>query len=297
MSIQQIQPTSNFPISRLVPDLGDGVTYYVQAKVRNAATGSLLATVSLLTLGNRLFAGTWRTPADPSGQGLYVTVTSTVYTDASYTVASGNYQAESETFMVYDQYHLVQGLASQIAALIQSADIDYKRIQKMLDQSTLTLSRIVAKLISKLEKKDVDFSTLTPEFNRVIKALLPALEHLIEKEPVIVSSFDPKPVFAAIKASEEALFKVVYKPKNDTPGKPLSLDPIIALLRAAPYEKIVSLLEALRKDVAATAPAVYSKLDTVRDELKALNEPAPEVEPSIELFTPSRRERRIKTKS
>lgn len=168
MAIQQIQPQTNFPISRLLPDLGDNVTYYVQAVVRNASTNATIATVNLASVGSRIWASLWYTPQDSSGRGLYITITTVAYTDSAYTAPSLNYSPESSTYILYDQFHQLQGLATQLSALLGGEMIDYKKIRKIMKE-----------VVATIELEEIEQIDYTPELKALgndLKQAIGAIE-------------------------------------------------------------------------------------------------------------------------
>lgn len=254
--IQQIQPQINYPISRLLPDLFDSVTYYVQAVVRNATTNAVLATIPLASQGNRIYASLWRTPADTSGQGLYITITSTAYTDAGFTMQSTKYAAASDTFMIYDQFHLVQSLGMQINALA-SVDIDYKKIESLL--------RAVL-------KKEIKI----PTYEQIdhTKAIAGIYTHLLElktiagaikmPEPTEITPTDLSPVLAAFTGIHEHIekrFDNMEKPDKVDLG-PLS-DQIGALDFNTPVTAAIGIMERLIKGLESSVGSIPDHTEAI----------------------------------
>ena len=89
----------------------------------------MIDTVNLTDNGSRRFTKPWQAPADVSGDGLYILITISVYTDSGYSVRAENYGDS------FDE-HLIQ--ARPTPAMLNQAsgpDIDYKKIQKMIDDS------------------------------------------------------------------------------------------------------------------------------------------------------------------
>lgn len=93
----------NFTVVRQIPDHTDATTYYVQAKIRNAYTDVLLATLNLEDKTGQRFKKDWRVPADPSGEGFYVSIITSVYTDSGYTTKSPLYGDDENTYLVVDR--------------------------------------------------------------------------------------------------------------------------------------------------------------------------------------------------
>ena len=97
-----LQPQSSFPIVRQIANHLDSDTLYVRAVVRNA-DGDTIATVDLEDKGGQRFQRRYRVPVDSSGQGAYISIITSVYTDAGYTSKSPNYGDEENTYLVFDR--------------------------------------------------------------------------------------------------------------------------------------------------------------------------------------------------
>lgn len=123
----QLQPTEQFTISRQLADPDDIDTNYVQATVRNAKTDALLKTISLSNKGSQRFTAVYEVPADVSGEGFWITITTLVYANAGYTVRNPNYNAEQSTYLVQDRPNKLQNGGGS------GADVDYKKITKIID--------------------------------------------------------------------------------------------------------------------------------------------------------------------
>ena len=94
----QLAPNTTFAIVRQIEDHTDSATYYVQAVIRNAQTDALIATVNLTDQGSRRFSKNWQVTADASGQGFYISILTSVYTNSGYTTKSQNYGDKMETY-------------------------------------------------------------------------------------------------------------------------------------------------------------------------------------------------------
>lgn len=140
--IQTVPPLTSFPISRVLPDPSDNTLYFVRAVVRNGVTGATLSTVNLASLGSQIYSATYRTPALASAAPLFLTITTTVYTNAGYTVLSQNYGNDQDTIQVFDSTNLAIIQAQQIAAIVGGSitpgeGIDYKKIAKLFAKTLL----------------------------------------------------------------------------------------------------------------------------------------------------------------
>jgi len=97
-----LQPQASFPIVRQIGNHTDPVTYYVRAVVRNAS-GTTIDTVNLEAQGEQRYQTSWQVPADATGHGVYISIVTSVYTDAGYTTKSENYSDEENTYLVFDR--------------------------------------------------------------------------------------------------------------------------------------------------------------------------------------------------
>ena len=181
----QLRPTEYFPIVRLIGDTQDSATYYVKAIIRNSDTGAIIDTISLTDQGSRRFSKKWQVTADLSGEGFYVDITTTIYTDSGYTTKAPDYAEESETYLIQERYNTVFGNGSG-----GGVDIDYKKVRKIIqdeikmivipEQEKVNLSSIeagVRRVISKIdgirfpEQKETDLSVVIKEILNTRKAI------------------------------------------------------------------------------------------------------------------------------
>ncbi len=272
MAIQQIQPQQNFPISRLLPDLGDGVTYYVQAVVRNATTNATIATVPLPIQGSRIYGATWLAAADTSGLGLYITITTTAYYDSSYTSKAIEYGEESDTYIIYNQYNQLQFLASQLSALIGSeSHVDYKKIKAIMTE-------VMIKFVKAIEfpaQKEYE-----PEFKKIAEALKLGLGSIKFPEIPKYEQISLAPILEAVKSLEAGMvgqFQGLPKPKE------VDLGPIMAEFKKVdleaslkPFKDIIEILNKLKdmnERIADTMPEVGKYFDDISGKLEEVLHP------------------------
>jgi len=122
----QLQPGEKFIIVRGIEDHLDSGSYYVRAVVRNADSDAIIGTVNLSDKGDgHRFSAEWYVPQDPSGSGLYIVITTSVYTDAGYTTKSGNYGDK------YDTY-LIQKRLTRNDIPFGGSDISYKKVEEIV---------------------------------------------------------------------------------------------------------------------------------------------------------------------
>lgn len=96
----QLIPGRTFTVVRQIANHLDSASYYVQAVIRNAYTDEILATLNLDDKGAQRHTKDWRIPQDPLGLGFYVSIVTSVYTDAGHTTKSDNYGDEENTYLV-----------------------------------------------------------------------------------------------------------------------------------------------------------------------------------------------------
>ena len=105
-----LQPQGSFTVVRQIANHTDTNTYYVQAVIRKAYTDEIIDTIQLTDRGAQRFSKNWQVPADPSGQGFYISIVTSVYTDSGYTTKSENYGDEENTYLVQERVlHLAGG--------------------------------------------------------------------------------------------------------------------------------------------------------------------------------------------
>ncbi len=98
-----LHPGNAFTLVRQIANHTDAATYYVQAVIRNAYTDAIIATLQLTDKGGQRFKKDWAVPGDSSGQGFYVSIVTSVYTDSGYTTKSENYGDEETTYLIQDR--------------------------------------------------------------------------------------------------------------------------------------------------------------------------------------------------
>lgn len=147
----QLQPQEYFTIVRGIEDHTDSNTYYVRAVIRNARTDVVIDTVELTDQGNRRFSKEWQVPADTSGQGFYIVITTTVYTDSGYTTKSSLYGEKFDTYLVQERFNTSLGTGG-------GAYVNYEKIEKIIDEKLALIPQPKEKKVD-LEpiKRDVFF--------------------------------------------------------------------------------------------------------------------------------------------
>lgn len=172
----QLSPREYFTVARGLEDHTDGATYYVRATIRNARTDELLDTINLTNQGDgHRFSLPWQVPADPSGQGFYILITTSVYTDSGYTTKSELYGDKYDTYLVHRR------ASASFGAGGGGADVDYKKVRKIVEE-------VVSKALQELpqpEKEEVKEVDLEPVLSSLqsISSSVQAIKVPEQKEP------------------------------------------------------------------------------------------------------------------
>lgn len=194
----QLQPREYFPIYRQLSDHTDTNTYYVQAKIYNAKTETLLQTINLTNNGTGNFSYNWQTPADTSGQGLYIKIITSVYSDSGYTTKASLYGDQGDLYLVQDRFANLGG---------GGAYIDYPKIEKMIKKELENLPK----------PEPVKETNLNPIMDRLnnLEMSLGGIEMPEIKET------DLQPILNAIKEVKEAVNEIVIPEPEKIDLKPL----------------------------------------------------------------------------
>lgn len=121
-----LNPREYFTIFRGLSDHSDLSTYYVRAVIKNIRTNETLDTVDLTDLGDRQFKKDWQIPADTSGNGFWIGIVTSVYSDSGYTTKAATYLDEYETYLVFDRKNPWMGNGGG------GAEFDYSKIKKIV---------------------------------------------------------------------------------------------------------------------------------------------------------------------
>lgn len=118
-------PGSQFSLIRQIDNVNDTGTYYVRAVVRNINTGATMATLNLASKGNQRYSSPWQVPADTSGQGTYISITTYVFDDSGYSVPDQNYATEDKEYLIIQPPVSSYGNGGTTV-------VDYELIKKMV---------------------------------------------------------------------------------------------------------------------------------------------------------------------
>jgi hypothetical protein len=172
----------------------------VRAVIRNAYTDVIIDTLDLTDRTGQRFSKNWRVPGDPSGEGFYISIVTSVYSDSGYTTKNANYGDEENTYLVADREGALRGGGSGVDAR--------------------TVRRIIQEEIAKIEKPEkVEF----PEFPKAqevkFDTVLSAIEGLkTALKPEKPEKVDFKPLYEALQSILSAINeKEVTEPTDISP--------------------------------------------------------------------------------
>lgn len=196
-----LQPQKDFPIVRQIANHLDTDTYFVQSVVRDA-DGAVLDTVNLVDQGGQRFQKRYRVPVDGSGQGAYISIVTSVYTDSGYTTKSSNYGDEENTYLIFDR----------VTPTIRGGGSGGPGISD--------IRRVVADELDKREKeeKEIEFPEM-PEIKDYTEMLeravaqVEAVKELVSKIPT--DATDTMPMLEGIQNLAEAIHNKDVTPETD----------------------------------------------------------------------------------
>lgn len=217
----QLQPGQNFTIVRQLGMPGDVATYYVQAVVKNSSTGTVLQTVNLTDQGSQRFTGAYQIPNDTSGQGFNIDITTTVYTDSGYSTVSNIYTIDNAAYLVFDR------LLSRNVAVGVGVDVDYKRIEKMIEKAIAERKMVVipknketdlSGVISSIETLRGSIVTVVEGAVTPLNGKIQAIGEVVKREAKSVSDLiNSKPEFTEtdLTTIEDKLDDIKFEMAND----------------------------------------------------------------------------------
>lgn len=227
-------------IVRHLGDHTDSTTYYVQAVIRNSVTGVILKTVQLTNGGNGRFTKLYEVPADVSGEGFYIDMTVSVYSDSGYTTKASAYSDRNDQYLVWDRNTAKGGGGGGI-------DVDYKKIEAII-------TKMVKPLI---DRKELNLGPVLSKIEGVISAVS-AIE--IPKS----ATFNYGIILKGITAIEKSILTAI-KNKEVTPKT--ELNGVLDTLRKLE----LSVMDKISKESSSVnLEKVFSKFEEVHKMIKEL---------------------------
>jgi len=229
-----LHPQNSFTVVRQIANHTDAATYYVRAVIRNAYTDAIIETLDLTSRGSQRFSKNWQVSADSSGQGFYVSIVTSVYTDSGYTTKSENYGDEETTYLVQDRL---------LASMRGGGGID-----------AYTVRRIIREELDKEPKPEAfDYERIPKpqEMKDRTDEILEAVKRVEAKEPEKV---DLAPVLSAVGEVKAAVEEKAVTPETD-------LAPAISAIQDLNKENSVDFQE-LKDSLIAFEETVVSQVQT-----------------------------------
>jgi uncharacterized protein YjbJ (UPF0337 family) len=168
----QINPETKLPIIRQLNNPSDNTGYYVRAVVRNSLTDVVLKTINLADAGGGRFEGTYLVPP---ADGTYFDITTMVYSDAGYTTQDTMYADETNQYLGAIRW----GLQYWNAGNGGGADIDYKKIRKIVEEEVGKITTLSQEEVSGIVSK------ATNEIQKAIESTHKAVSDIVIPEVVI----------------------------------------------------------------------------------------------------------------
>lgn len=191
--MNQLTPNSQFTFVEQLGDPTDSGTNYVRCIIRYSSTSKTVATVNMTDHGGQRFTALFTVPADLTGQGYYLDVTTTVYSDSGYTQPNVDYQIQTVSYFVIQPVTNSNqgggGMDEQSFINLLKKYIRFPKI-KIPEQKDIDLSPLHARLdqIEKRRPRDVDLSpvigSLADLHTKVSSIRIPELEK-IDLGPII----------------------------------------------------------------------------------------------------------------
>lgn len=220
----QLFTQHNFTVVRQIADHTDVTTYYVRAVIRNAYTDEIIETLNLTDKTGQRFKKDWRVPADPSGEGFYISIVTSVYTDSGYTTKSSAYGDEENTYLVIDKPRNTGGSGG-------TGSLARRDIRDIISEE---LEKVVEKIKPK-EKKETKIEF--PKFPKIPKdrtdEVLKAIKAI--PKPEKQKEVDFKPVMQSLEEVKKNIADKDVTPETD-------LNPVIEKIESV-MNRFVTVLE------------------------------------------------------
>lgn len=245
-----LQPQVDFGLTRQLSNHLDAATYYVQAKVYDV-DGVLIDTANLTDKGGQRFSRRWRVPVDRSGQGAYISIITSVYTDSGYTTKSDNYGDEENTYLVFDRVLGARGGGSG------GGNLDIGTIRRVVaEELEKALPEEVEEEPEEVEIEKPD--TTTPKLDQLTKDIA-SLQTAIAKIPT--DTLD----LSDIKQAMETIYGAI-EDKEVTP--PTDLTPALEAIDLLAID-VLQQVEGLRQFVAGTETELKKTIvETISDNMQ-----------------------------
>ena len=171
-----LRTSGNFTVVRQIANHLDSDTNYVRAVIRNAYTDATLDTLDLTDKGSQRFSKNWRVPGDPSGEGFYISIVTSVYSDSGYTTKNANYGDEENTYLVADREGALRGGGS---------GVDARTVRRIISEELDKLPKPEKVEMPEMEKMpEMKWDTVLSAINELKVALKPIKPEKVDFKPV-----------------------------------------------------------------------------------------------------------------
>lgn len=239
----QLKPQEMFVVVRQLGDPLDAGTYYVQAKIRNAHTDALIATLNLVNSGGQRFTKEWQVVADTSGEGFYVDIETIVYTDSGYSSVSDVYQRENAVYLVQDRQTPPFGGAG-------GGDVSYDKIRTIMTE-------VVEKAKPKESGKKPQKIDLTGAEKRILAAIK-GVQEAVDAVEVPDNAPELKRLADASVEAKDAILKAIG---DRAEFEPTDLSPVLERIEKAETTIAGKVADAFTR----MAKGFTGEIDTLRE--------------------------------
>lgn len=203
-----LRTAGNFTLVRQIANHLDSDTNYVRAVIRNAYTDTILATLDLTDKGGQRFKADWKVPPDPSGEGFYISIVTSVYSDSGYTTKNQNYGDEENTYLVADrERNFGGGMAG--------GGVDSRTVRRIIQEEFAKIEESKVKAPEVEETPEQEEQEEPPRWDEVLSAINELKTALKPEKPEKV---DFQPLFNALQSILSAVNeKEVTEPTDISP--------------------------------------------------------------------------------
>ena len=207
-----LNPQKSFSVVRQIANHIDTTEYYVRAVIRYAYTDALITNLDLDLKGDQRYSKNWQVVADPSGQGTYISIVTSVYTDAGHTTKSENYGDEENTYRVFDDMSPAMkggggGLDMRTTRRIMEESLEKMKFPEQ-EKISIPKQKEYDDKFNELSKGLVDIKTLVasiPTENVNLSPLMTRLNELSQevKTKPVTKETDLNPVLDSIREAQD----------------------------------------------------------------------------------------------
>jgi hypothetical protein len=248
------QPYRNYVITRQIYNERDLGQVWVKAWARDSVSDETLLdgvemTESVDNKGR--FKYTFKLPADPSGNGRQLRITSVVYSDSGYTTRKTDYQVEETDIVVRDMHVMEHGGGG--------SDVDYKKIRKIVKEE---LAKLPPYPITDLSDIRLQIKDAKNAISGLIRGLpdvdLSNIEDNISQLVKVIASIPPYP--------EQEKFD--YSGINEIIDKIKELKNGLVILEKQPKFERMKDYNEIKKVVSETTKTIETSLNEILDKLE-----------------------------